>query len=84
MNRLAFQLPRMMSLDFSIGRGSGTVIIGRIKENECDRIGLIVLNEKWVNSKKKNMSRGIARVKEMCRTRIEEEQHDRQSRRRAE
>jgi hypothetical protein len=30
-----------------------------IKENEGDRIWLIVLNEKWVNSKKKKMSRGI-------------------------
>ena len=46
---------------FSIERGSGTVITGGIKENECDRIGLIILNEKCVNSKKKKMSRGIAR-----------------------
>ena len=38
---------------FPIERGSGTVIIGWIKENELDRIGLIVLNEKCVNSKKK-------------------------------
>ena len=42
-----------------IERGSGTVITGGIKENECDRIWVIVLNEKWVNSKKKKMSRGI-------------------------
>jgi hypothetical protein len=44
---------------FSIERGSGTVITVGIKENEGDRIWLIVLNEKWVNSKKKKMSRGI-------------------------
>jgi hypothetical protein len=44
---------------FPIGRGSGTVITVCIKENERDRMGLIVLNEKWVNSKKKKMSRGI-------------------------
>ena len=44
---------------FSIERGSGTVVTVGIKENEGDRIWLIVLNEKWVNSKKKNMSRDI-------------------------
>ena len=44
---------------FPIERGSGTVIIGWIKENESDGIGLIVLNEKCVNSKKKKMSREI-------------------------
>jgi hypothetical protein len=59
MNRLAFQLPRTDVVGFLIGRGSGTVITGRIKENEVDRIGLMVLSEKWVNSKKKKMSRGI-------------------------
>ncbi len=42
-----------------IERGSGTVITEWIKENEGDRIGLIVLNEKCVNSKKKKMSREI-------------------------
>jgi hypothetical protein len=36
---------------FPIGRGSGTVKEWSIKENEVDRIGLIVLEEKWVNSK---------------------------------
>jgi hypothetical protein len=30
-----------------------------IKENVRNRIGLIVLNEKWGNNKKKKMSRGI-------------------------
>ena len=44
---------------FSIERGSGTVITGGIKENECERIGVIVLNKKWGNNKKKKMSRGI-------------------------
>jgi hypothetical protein len=44
---------------FPIGRGSGIVKEWSIKENEVDRIGLIVLNEKWVNSKKMKMSRGI-------------------------
>jgi hypothetical protein len=44
---------------FPIGRGSGIVKERSIKENEGYRIGLIVLNEKWVNSKKKKMSRGI-------------------------
>jgi hypothetical protein len=42
-----------------IERGSGIVKVCSIKENEADRIGLIVLNEKCVNSKKKKMSRGI-------------------------
>jgi hypothetical protein len=46
---------------FPIGRGSGIVKEWSIKENEGDRIGLIILNEKCVNSKKKKMSRGIAR-----------------------
>jgi hypothetical protein len=46
---------------FPIGRGSGIVKERGIKENEGYRIGLIVLNEKCVNSKKKKMSRGIAR-----------------------
>jgi hypothetical protein len=46
---------------FPIGRGSGIVKEWSIKENEVYRIGLIVLNEKCVNSKKKKMSRGIAR-----------------------
>jgi hypothetical protein len=46
---------------FPIGRGSGIVKERSIKENEVYRIGLIVLNEKCVNSKKKKMSRGIAR-----------------------
>jgi hypothetical protein len=46
---------------FPIGRGSGIVKERCIKENEVYRIGLIVLNEKCVNSKKKKMSRGIAR-----------------------
>jgi hypothetical protein len=59
MNWLAFQLPRQMSLDSPSGRGSETVITGGIKENECDRIGLIALNKKWGNNKKKEMSRGI-------------------------
>ena len=79
MNRLAFQLPRMMSLDsplgndesvsvsvakkdvvgFPIGRGSGIVKERGIKENEVCRMELIVLNEKWVNRKKMEMSRGI-------------------------
>ena len=79
MNWLAFQLPRMTSLDsqsgndesvsvsvaktdvvgFPIGRGRGIVKEGCIKENEECRMGLIVLNEKWVNSKKKKRSRGI-------------------------
>jgi hypothetical protein len=45
MNWLAFQLPRQMSLDSPSGRGSETVITGGIKENECDRIGLIALNK---------------------------------------
>jgi hypothetical protein len=79
MNWLAFQLPRMTSLDsqsgndesvsvsvaktdvigFPIGRGRGIVKEGCIKENEECRMGLIVLNEKWVNRKKMEMSRGI-------------------------
>ena len=42
-----------------IERGSGTVITECIKENDGDRIGLIVLNKKWGNNKKKKMSRGI-------------------------
>jgi hypothetical protein len=42
-----------------IERESGIVKVCSIKENEEDRIGLIVLNEKCVNSKKKRMSRGI-------------------------
>jgi hypothetical protein len=46
---------------FPIGRGSGIVKERGIKEYEGYRIGLIVLNEKCVNSKKKKMSRGIAR-----------------------
>jgi len=44
---------------FPIGRGSGIVKECSIKENEGDRIGLIVLNGKWLNSKKKKMSIGI-------------------------
>ena len=44
---------------FLIGRGSGIIKERCIKEKERHRIGLIVLNEKWVNSKKKRMSRGI-------------------------
>ena len=36
---------------FPIGRGSGIVKEWSIKENEVDRIGGIVLNEKCVNSK---------------------------------
>jgi hypothetical protein len=44
---------------FPIERGSGTVIIVCIKENECDRIRLMVLYKKWGNNKKKKMSRGI-------------------------
>ena len=46
---------------FPIGRGSGIVKERGIKENQGCRIGLMVLNEKCVNSKKKKMSRGIAR-----------------------
>ena len=46
---------------FPIGRGSGIVKERGIKENQVCRIRLIVLNEKCVNSKKKKMSRGIAR-----------------------
>ena len=46
---------------FPIGRGSGIVKEKCIKENEVYRIGLNVLNEKCVNSKKKKRSRGIAR-----------------------
>jgi hypothetical protein len=46
-------------VDSPSGRGSETVITGGIKENDYDRIELIVLNEKWGNNKKKEMSRGI-------------------------
>ena len=44
-------------VDSPSGRGSETVITGGIKENECDRIGLIILKEKWVMSKKKKRRR---------------------------
>jgi hypothetical protein len=48
-------------IGFPIGRGSGIVKERGIKENQGCRIRLIVLKEKCVNSKKKKMSRGIAR-----------------------
>jgi hypothetical protein len=44
---------------FPIGSGSGIVKERCIKENEGCRMGMIVLKEKWVNSKKKKMSREI-------------------------
>ena len=43
---------------YPIERGSGIVKVCSIKENEADRIGLIILKEKWVMSKKKKMRRG--------------------------
>jgi hypothetical protein len=59
MKGLAFQLPRQMSLALPLERGSGIVKEMCIKENAWNRIGLIVLKEKCVNSKKKKMSREI-------------------------
>ena len=44
---------------FPIGRGSGIVKERGIKEYEGYQIGVIVLNEKCVNSKKNKMSRRI-------------------------
>ena len=58
MKGLAFQLPRQMSLALPL-KEEVESSKRYIKENVGNRIGLIVLKEKCVNSKKKKMSREI-------------------------